>query len=99
MGGSGSGQAGARRIAAEGELAMKFWTKSVWWIAGVVALSCLFALTRTAQTSSGSGGTASVSGPEYFTVQGEGQSGVAYGVTENGHSVIYNRSPSDPADH
>jgi hypothetical protein len=79
---------------------MGLWNKAVWWISGFVVLACLLALTQTAQTSSGAahstGSSTSSSDPAYFTVEGDSHAGVGYGVTENGRTVIYNRSPSDP---
>ena len=76
---------------------MRFWNRFIWWIAAFVAVASFLALTQTAQTSNPAR-TASSSGssePQYFTLHNEGESGVAYGVTENGQSTIYSGNPND----
>ena len=76
---------------------MKFWNRFVWWIAAFVAVVSFLALTQTAQTSNPVT-TASSSGssePHYFTLHNEAESGVAYGVRENGQTTIYSGDSTD----
>jgi hypothetical protein len=74
---------------------MGFWNKSVWWIAGFVALACLFALARTAETGSGAIVSGSGSGTGYYSVRSEGPSGSNYGNRVDGEMPTSDRLPSD----
>jgi hypothetical protein len=74
---------------------MRSWHKTVWWLSALAAVGCLLALTQTAQTGSRPAAHGTSAGPEYFTLSDEAHSGMAYGVTEDGRTVIYSREPSD----